>query len=662
MTTRPPDATPTPRGLAGCAARAAGMVWRAAPAHVLGYMATTLVGAVTPVALAWLTKAVLDGLAHGRATALLGLAVTIAVVTTVAAAAAHATEYLRAEVDRRAALRAKDELFAAVTRFTGLAPFESPAFLDRLRLAQQSAGNPGRLVDTATSTARSAVTVAGFVGSLVVISPTFTVLVLLSAVPALLIELRMSRQRVAMLWRIGPAERREMFYAQLMSTADAAKEIRLFGLGDFLRLRMLAELRTANAARRRMGRREFAVQASLSALSAGLVGAGLVWTILAAGRGELGVGDVAMFVAAAAGVQAALNVMVSAGVMAYEQLLTFHHHVAVVSAGRDLPAPRDPGSLPALRRGIELRDVWFRYSDDHPWVLRGVDLFIPHGRTVALVGRNGAGKSTLVKLLCRFYEPTRGAILWDGVDIRDVPPETLRSRIGAVFQDFVAYELTAADNIAVGDLSAVRDRARIERAAREAGVHDAVAALPRGYETLLSREFDPDQEADSDADPEAGLDVDPDLDLDVDPDLGPDVDGTPAPGSGSGRGPASDGPGPGVLLSGGQWQRLALARAFLRCDQDLMILDEPSAGLDPEAEHEIHTRLARLRSGRTSVVISHRLGAVREADRIVVLTDGRVTEEGTHASLLADDGTYARLFTRQAAGYRDDVQPTGAAR
>ncbi|NUW32371.1 ABC transporter ATP-binding protein [Nonomuraea sp. SMC257] len=605
------------------------MVWRAAPAHVLGYMAATLVGAATPVALAWLTKAVLDGLAHGRTAALLGLAVTIAVVTTVAAAAAHATQYLRGEVDRRAALRAKDELFAAVTRFTGLTRFESPAFLDRLRLAQQSAANPGRLVDTATSTARGAVTVAGFVGSLAVISPTFTALVLLSAVPALLIELRMSRQRVAMLWRIGPAERREVFYAQLMSTADAAKEIRLFGLGDFLRLRMLAELRTADAARRRMDRREFVVQASLSAVSASVVGAGLVWTILAAGRGELGVGDVAMFVAASAGVQAALNVMVSAGVMAYEQLLTFRHHVEVVSAGSDLPAPRDPQSLPALRRGIELRDVWFRYGDDHPWVLRGVDLFIPNGSTVALVGLNGAGKSTLVKLLCRFYDPTRGAILWDGVDIRDVPPETLRSRIGAVFQDFVAYELTAADNIAVGDLSAVEDGTRIERAAREAGVHDALVALPRGYDTLLSREFDPDPEESSEAED--------------------------APTSGV---PSSS----GVLLSGGQWQRLALARAFLRSDQDLMILDEPSSGLDPEAEYEIHTRLARLRSGRTSVVISHRLGAVREADRIVVLADGRVTEEGTHASLLADDGTYARLFTRQAAGYRDDVQPTGAAR
>ncbi|NUR85546.1 MAG: ABC transporter ATP-binding protein [Nonomuraea sp.] len=585
------------------------MVCRAAPAQVLGYLAVTLVGAGAPVVLAWLTKAVLDGIARGQVSALPGQAIAIAVVTTLAAAAAQAGQYLRAEVDRRVSLRAKDELFTAVCGFTGLSRFESPAFLDRLRMAQQSASNPGRLIDTALSTVRSAVTVAGFVGSLLVISPLFTGLVLLSALPALLIELRISRGRVEMMWRIGPVERRELFYAQLMSTAEAAKEIRLFDLGAFLRGRMLGEVRTANAARRSMDRREFAVQAGLAGAAAVVAGVGLVWAILAAGRGGLTVGDVSMFVAAVAGVQSALNTAVSAGVMAHEQLLIFHHHLRIVGAAPGLPAPAEPVALPALRRGIELRDVWFRYSDEHPWVLRGVDLFVPHGQTVALVGRNGAGKSTLVKLLCRFYDPTKGSILWDGVDLRDVPPAELRARVGAVFQDFVAYELTARDNIAVGDLTAAEDRVRLERAAREAGVHEAVSALPYGYDTLLSRDFAPEQDEEGD----------------------------------------------GVLLSGGQWQRLALARAFLRSDRDLMILDEPSAGLDAEAEYEVHTQLARLRHGRTSVVITHRLGSTRDADAIVVLSEGAVTEQGTHAELLAAGGDYAGLFRRQADGYRDDL-------
>ncbi|MEV0145237.1 MULTISPECIES: ABC transporter ATP-binding protein [unclassified Nonomuraea] len=613
MSEREPEVTRA--ALARCATRAAALVWRSAPLHILGYLGVTVVGAAVPVAVAWLTKTVLDGVAHRQTGSLLVPAIAIAVAGTAAAAASHAGHYLRAEVDRRAALDAKDELFAAVSRFTGLARFETPAFLDRLRLAQQSASHPGRLVDSALSAARSAVTVAGFVASLALVNATFTALVLLSALPALLIELRLSRQRAAMMWRIGPAERREFFYARLMSTVDAAKEIRLFDLGAFLRLRMLAELRTANAARRRMDRRELLVQGGLAGASAIVAGVGLVWAITAAGQGRLSVGDVSMFAAALAGVQAALSSLVASGVMAYEHLLTFHHHVEIVDDAPD--PPRRPASLPPLRRGIELRDVWFRYGPDHPWILRGVDLFIPYGETVALVGRNGAGKSTLVKLLCRFYDPTRGAILWDGVDIRDVPPETLRARIGAAFQDFVSYELTATDNIAVGDLPAAADRTRIEQAARDAGVHDTLTALPYGYRTLLSRGF-PLEEEDE------------------------------------------EGPDSGVSLSGGQWQRLALARAFLRRDRDLMILDEPSSGLDPEAEHEVHRRLAELRSGRTSVVVSHRLGAVRDAERIVVLGDGVVIETGTHARLLAAGGTYARLFDRQAAGYRDDAESMAA--
>ncbi|MGW4292225.1 ABC transporter ATP-binding protein [Micromonospora chersina] len=612
-------ATPGARALAGSGVRAAGMVWRAARGHVLGYLAVTLVGAGTPIALAWLTAAALDRLAAPAGAApLLGLGLAIAAVGTAAAVAGHAGQYLRAEVDRRAALRGKDELFAAVSRFGGLARFETPAFLDRLRLAQQSAANPGRLVDSALSAARSVLTVAGFVGSLALISPTFTVVLLLSAAPAFLIELRLSRQRVGMLWRIGPVERRELFYAHKLSTVDAAKEIRLFGLGDFLRGRMLAEARTANAARRRTDRRELLVQGGLAAASAVVAGGGLVWAVLAAAGGRLGVGDVSMFVAAVAGVQVALTTLVAAGVMAYEHLLTFHHFVAVVTAEPDLPAPPRPRALPALRSGIELRDVWFRYSPDHPWVLRGLNLVVPHGCTVALVGPNGGGKSTLVKLLCRFYDPTRGSIRWDGVDIRDVPVEALRARIGAVFQDFVAYELTAEENIAVGDLSATGDRARIEEAAREAGVHDVLAALPGGYRTLLTRAFTAES---GEEDPDA--------------------------------------PAAGVPLSGGQWQRLALARAFLRRERDLLVLDEPSAGLDADAEHQVHRRLRDLRAGRTSLVVSHRLGTVRDADRIAVLAGGVVVEQGPHAALLAADGTYARLFARQAAGYRDDEAPAG---
>lgn len=311
----------------------------------------------------------------------------------------------------------------------------------------------------------------------------------------------------------------------------------------------------------------------------------------AARAGRLSVGDVTIFVAAIVGVQGALASLATAFARTHQALLLFGHYTAVVEAGPDLPVPREPRTLPALRHGIELKDVWFRYSDDHPWVLRGIDLFLPYGTSLALVGLNGAGKSTLIKLLCRFYDPTRGAVLWDGVDLRDTEPAELRSRLGAVFQDYMNYDMTATENIALGDIFARPDHARIATAAARAGIAPQLAALPYGYDTLLSRIFF------------AGTD--------------------------------RDDPETGVVLSGGQWQRLALARAFLRDRRDLMILDEPSSGLDAEAETEIHSSLKRHRSGRTSLLISHRLGAVREADAIAVLREGRIAELGSHDALMA---------------------------
>ncbi|MFD0853322.1 ATP-binding cassette domain-containing protein, partial [Actinomadura adrarensis] len=211
----------------------------------------------------------------------------------------------------------------------------------------------------------------------------------------------------------------------------------------------------------------------------------------AARRGELTVGDVSMFVAAVAGVQDGLAIVISSVGRTHEAMLLFGHYRYVVETEPDLaPPPSSPRSVAPLRRGIELRDVWFRYGDDLPWILKGVSLTIPAGESTALVGPNGSGKSTLVKLLCRFYDPTRGTVRWDGVDIRELPVGELRRRIGGVFQDYVCYDLTAADNIGLGDVHALDDRERIIASARRAGVHEVLEALPRGYDTMLSRSFD----------------------------------------------------------------------------------------------------------------------------------------------------------------------------
>jgi ATP-binding cassette subfamily B protein len=222
------------------------------------------------------------------------------------------------------------------------------------------------------------------------------------------------------------------------------------------------------------------------------------------------------------------------------------------------------------------------------------------------VGANGAGKSTLIKLLCRLYDPERGAILWDGADIRELRAADLRARISVTFQDFVCFDLTAAENIGLGDLAAAHDRELVRAAAQVADLDEVLSGLPQGYDTLLSRDF------------------------------------------------TNGSDGPAATLSGGQSQRMAVARAALRGSADLLILDEPSSGVDPETEHRIQRALRRSASGRTRVVISHRLSSIRDADVIVVLADGRVAESGTHDELMAADGRYHRMFSVQAAAYQDE--------
>ncbi|MEV4581739.1 ABC transporter ATP-binding protein [Nonomuraea jabiensis] len=613
----------SPAGHGGAAPRrrfraAAASAWRAHPAAVLASGITVLLMGLVPVVTAWLTKLVLDGLAAGAGLAeLLPYGVALGAAGLAGAALPAVAEYAQEQLRRALQVLIQDRLFQAVNAHPGLSRFENPAFHDRVRLAQEAGQNaPQRIVRSSLGIAQGAVTLAGFTAALAVLAPGMIVVVALSAIPSVRAQLDLSRRRAGMMWGVSSRSRRQIFFAGLLTSPDAAKEIRLFGLGDFLRARMLGELRAVNAAEQGLARRTLRTQGSLSLLGAAVAALGLLWAISGAASGTLSVGDVAVFVAAVAGVQSALASIVGQSADAHNALLMFGHYLEVVADAPDLPVPRHPRPVPALREGIEVRDVWFRYDDAHPWVLRGIDLFIPRGGSLALVGLNGVGKSTLVKLICRLYDPVRGSIHWDGVDLRELDPAELRGRIGAVFQDYMSYDLTAAENIGLGDVAALDDRDRVEAAARLAGVHETVAGLPRGYDTLLSRIFFGDRD-----DPEAG-----------------------------------------VVLSGGQWQRLALARALMRKGRDLLVLDEPSSGLDAQAEHAIHQSLRRHRAGRTSLLISHRLGAVREADVIVVLAGGRIAERGSHAELMALGGEYAGLFTLQAQGYEPADSAEGASR
>lgn len=584
------------------------VVWQAYPLACLGSILITIIQGLLPLANAWVTKVLFDWLAQQLAGntitgggQLIGLLAAQAVTTTAMVTLPSVSHYLNSELSRRLTVTIQTTIYRKLNDFAGIAYFENPQVYDTIRLAQEGAEHSSnQTLQILMQFLQNAVTLVTFVGVLFSFNLTLAGLVLLSALPQLLAQLKLGQQRYGLAFEISTDERRKIYYNFLLAGVEAAKEMRLFGLGEYFLNKLLTLYKRVNQAERALEQRALRWELWLSLFSSAVAAATFIFIVMAAFGGRLTLGDITLYISAVAAVQGALNGAIFSVAGLNESVLFHSYYQDLLALSPPLPVKIPTQPAPPLASGLELRHVSFRYHENQPWILQDVNLTIPAGGCLALVGLNGAGKTTLVKLLTRLYDPTEGQILWDGIDIREFHPDELRQRIGAIFQDFMRYDLTVRENIGLGNLEHIDDSEWVQQAARKANIHEDILRLPHGYETELSRMF---------AEEGVGLD-----------------------------------------LSGGQWQKIATARMFART-ADLLILDEPTAALDAQSEYDVYSHFAELMADRTSVLISHRFSTVRMADTIAVLEGGRITEYGSHAELMRLNGAYARLYNMQAESY-----------
>ena len=480
-----------------------------------------------------------------------------------------------------------------------LEDFEDADLQDKLDRARRQVAGRSSLLSQLLGQAQDMVTIASFAVGLLVYAPWLIVLLLIALVPAFLGEFHFNAQSYAVNYQWTP-ERRELDYLrQVGASAQNAKEVKSFGLNAFLieRYRVLSQ--SIYAANRRIALRRAGWGGLFTTV--GTIGYYAAYVIIAyrTVSGDFSVGDLTFLSASFRRLRNLLESLLVGFSQVAGQALYLDDLFSFFRIEPEILSPPNPRPFPQpIREGFVFEDVGFRYPEAERWAVRNLSFTLRSGEVLALVGENGAGKTTWVKLLSRLYDPDEGRILLDGHPLADYDLEELRLNIGVIFQDFVRYYLSAADNVAVGRIDARDDHARIVEAAHRIMADEVIAKLPRGYEQMLGKLFKS-----------------------------------------------------GVDLSGGEWQKIAIARAYMR-DAPLLILDEPTAALDARSEFEVFQRFKELSQGKTAVIISHRFSTVRMADRIIVLDGGRIEEIGSHADLLAANGHYAELFELQAAGYR----------
>ena len=580
------------------------IVWQSGPLVVSLGLVFRLISSLIPLAALWITKLIIDGIvlavsSHQPVKPLLWWLVAaefaIAIFGSILGRTIDYVDALLADkYTRHISIRVMKHAAEL-----DLMAYEDPVFYDRLERARVQATDRLGMIQSIGRLVQQVITAASLSVSILVFSPWLLLLLIAGILPAFLGESHFAFLGYARNFRQTPV-RRELDYLRVLGgSREAAKELKLFGLKDFLigrftRLSDQIYRENVDLARRRLIAGSF-----LSMIGTAGYYSAYVYVIWRTVTGSLSIGTLTFLtgaiVQASGNIQqifSSLSSIADQALFLTDLLAFFEMQPTIRSKPHALPAPRP------IVRGFEFRNVSFRYPGTSRLVLNSLDFHLRAGERVALIGKNGEGKTTLVKLMTRLYDPVEGQVLLDGVDLREYNLEDLYREIGVIFQDFMRYEMTARENIAVGRIDEINNLPLLKTAADKSMADEVIERLPRDYEQMLGRRFEN-----------------------------------------------------GVDLSGGEWQKIALARAYLR-DAQVLILDEPTAALDARSEFEVFQRFAELTAGKSALFISHRFSTVRMADRIVVLENGKIAEDGNHEELLNLGGRYAEMFEMQAASYR----------